>query len=254
VRVLERRGLLIVDPQHPQLDFEPESSLDYLQAASIAYLIAIGPHAGRKALTLYSVPPTTDTADIPMLARLYGFSLHAATVCEAHQRNKLERLCRYITRPPIATRRLTVDDRGRVVYRYKRPFRDGSTHVVLEPLDFMARLAALVPRPRFNLTRFHGVFAPNFSHRDRIVPRRSRGRMDSDKPRAPMSWMQRLKRVFAIDIESCPQCDGKLRVIACIEEPQLIAKILGHVQQRDEATGTEARAPPQHRVEAFRLV
>ncbi len=129
-------------------------------------------------------------------------ALHAATVCETYQRSKLERLCRYITRPPIATRRLSVDDRGRVMYRYKQPFRDGSTHVVLEPLDFIARLVALVPRPRLNLTRFHGVFAPNFRHRARIVPRRSRGRVDSDKPRAPLSWMQRLKRVFAIDIQT----------------------------------------------------
>ena len=81
--------------------------------------------------------------------------------------------------PPIATKRLSVDDQGRVVYRYKRPFRDGSIHVVLEPLDFMARLTALVPRPRLNLTRFHGVFAPNFKHRDKIVPRQARGRVDS---------------------------------------------------------------------------
>ena len=68
--------------------------------------------------------------------------------------------------------------------------------------------------------------------------------MDSDKPRAPMSWMQRLKRVFAIDIETCPDCGGTLRVIACIEDPLLIAKILGHVQQRDEQEGSAARAPP----------
>ena len=141
--MLERRGLLIVDPEHPQLDFEPGSSLDHLQAASIAYRIAIGPHAGRKALTLYSVPPLDETSNNPLLARVAGFSLHAATVCEAYQRGRLERLCRYITRPPIATKRLTVDGRGRVVYRYKQPFRDGSTHVVLEPLDFIARLAAL---------------------------------------------------------------------------------------------------------------
>ena len=140
----------------------------------------------------------------PLLARLAGFSLHAATVCEAHQRGRLERLCRYITRPPVATKRLSVDYQGRVVYRYKQPFRDGSTHVVLEPLDFIARLAALVPRPRLNLTRFHGVFAPNFKHRKHIVPHRSRRVVDSDKPPAPMSWMQRLKRLFAIDIETCP--------------------------------------------------
>ena len=144
----------------------------------------------------------------------------------------------------IATKRLSVDTRGRVVYQYKQPFRDGSTHVVLEPLDFIARLAALVPRPRLNLTRFHGVFAPNFKHRARIVPERARARVDADKPQAPMSWMQRLKRVFAIDIETCPDCGGKLRVIACIEEPWLIAKILGHVQRREALTGVTARGPP----------
>jgi hypothetical protein len=163
-----------------------------------------------------------------------------------------------------------MDRRGRVVYPYKRPFRDGSTHVVLEPLDFMfrmngmprvqgcaraaiARLAALVPRPRLK-------------QRARIVPRRPQGRVEQDKPLAPMTWAQRLKRVFAIDIETCPDCGGRLRVIACTrhgftpallglrpnrtlvlacaEEPQLIAKILGHVRARDEATSIEVRAPP----------
>ena len=157
----------------------------------------LGPHAGRQALTLYSVPPELESPDIPLLARLPGFSLHAATMCEAHQRRKLEKLCRYITRPTIVTDRLSLDGQGRVVYRYKRPFRDGSTHVVLAPLDFMARLAALVPRPQLNLTRFHRVFAPNWKHRDRIVPQRPPGQVDTDKPKAPMTWMQRLKRMSA---------------------------------------------------------
>jgi hypothetical protein len=165
-------------------------------------------------------------------------------VCEAHQRSKLERLCRYITRPPIATKRLSVDRRGRVIYQYKRPFRDGSTHVVLEPLDFIARLAALVPRPRFNLTRFHGVFAPNCKHRACIVPHHGRGRVDCDKPLAPMSWAQRLKRVFQIDIETCPDCGGKLRVIACIDDPPLIRHILAHIQRREALLNRVARAPP----------
>lgn len=68
-----------------------------------------------------------------------------------------------------------------------------------------------------------------------------------------MSWAQRLKRVFAIDIESCPDCGGKLRVIASIEEPGLIAKILGHVQPCDAAVGPDARAPPGDLQEALRL-
>ena len=147
-------------------------------------------------------------------------------------------------RPPIATKRLSLDRRGRVVYQYKRPFRDGSTPVVLEPLDFIARRAALVPRPRLNLTRFHGVFAPNCKHRARIVPHRPRGQVDNDQPTAPMSWMRRLKRVFAIDIESCPDCGGKLRVIASIEDPPLIRHILAHVQRREALLKRMARAPP----------
>ena len=115
---------------------------------------------------------------------------------------------------------------------------------MLEPLDFIARLAALVPRPRLNLTRFHGVFAPNFKHRDCIVPRPARRSADREEPLVPMSWMQRLKRVFAIDIETCPECGGKLRVIACIEDPPLIAKILGHVRRREALIGNTPRAPP----------
>ncbi len=90
----EWRGLLIADPECPALDFEAESSLNQLQAASVHYRIAIGPHAGRKALTLYSVPPMEEASNIPLLAKVSGFSLHAATVCEAYQRSRLERLCR----------------------------------------------------------------------------------------------------------------------------------------------------------------
>jgi hypothetical protein len=57
-----------------------------------------------------------------------------------------------------------------VRYQLKTPYRDGTTHVIFEPLDFIARLAALVPRPRVNLTRFHGVFAPNSKHRALVTP------------------------------------------------------------------------------------
>jgi hypothetical protein len=119
--VLERRGFLVTDPVNPYLEIEAGSSIEQIQAASIAYRIAIGPHTGRKALTLYSVAPQEEQPGTALLARLYGFSLHAGIVCEVHQRDKLV---------------------------------------------------------------------------------------------APMNWAQRLKRVFVIDIEACPECWGTLRVIA----------------------------------------
>ena len=71
------------------------------------------------------------------------------------------------------------------------------------------------------LRRYHGVFAPNFKHRRRIVPNpahQTAREPHASRP-APMSWMQRLKRVFHIDIEHCGVCGGTLRVIACIETP-----------------------------------
>ena len=101
----------------------------------------------------------------------------------------------------------------------KTPYRDGTTHVIFETLDFIARLAALVPKPRVNLTRLHGVFAPNSKHRAQVTPaKRGRGGQHAGTAdpqertpaecRAAMSWAQRLKRVFGIDIETCPACGG----------------------------------------------
>ncbi len=59
-----------------------------------------------------------------------------------------------------------------------------------------------------------------------------------------MTWMHHYKRVIATDIETYPECGGKLRVIACNEDPLLMVKILGHVQRREAAATMQARAPP----------
>ena len=132
------------------------------------------------------------------------------------------------------------------MYRLKHPFRNGTTHVVLDPMDFIARLVALVPRPRAHLTRYHGVFAPNCKHRRRIIPNpahQTAREPHASRP-APMSWMQRLKRVFHIDIEHCGVCGATLRVIACIETPDVIERILAHLAARNTARSDYPRAPP----------
>ena len=154
-----------------------------------------------------------------LLAKQPGFSLHAATCCEANQRDKLEKLCRYIARPAIASERLSTNDRGQVIYRFKQPFRDGTTHVVLDPHELIARLAALVPPPRLNLTRFHGVFAPNCKHRESVVPKRKPRHEKPDKPLAPLTWMQRLKRVFAIDPNAARSRPAPSAVARCESSP-----------------------------------
>lgn len=96
--------------------------------------------------------------------QVLGFSLHAGVAAQAWERRKLERLCRYISRPAVSGKRLSLASSGNIRYKLKTPYNDGTTHVIFEPLDFIAKLAALVPKPRVNLTRFHGVFAPNSKH------------------------------------------------------------------------------------------
>ncbi len=76
---------------------------------------------------------------------------------------------RYITRPAIANERLKLNSAGDVVLRLKSPYQDGTTHIVMSALEFMQRLAALVPRPRLNLIHFHGVLAPNAKLRPQII-------------------------------------------------------------------------------------
>ena len=197
----------------------------------------------------------------PFTAARDGFSLNAAVACKAGDRRKLERLCRYVARPAIALERLSRDGDGLVVYELKHPFREGTTEFccpwmdecrgrqdagsgLFEPLDFIARLAALVPRPRTHIVQFHGLFAPNARHRRLVVPgpkpapMSERAEPGAMPTRAQMSWAQRPRRVFEIDISRCPRCGAQLRVLAVITDSRVIAAILAHTESRT------ARAPP----------
>ncbi|MBK9665566.1 MAG: transposase [Gammaproteobacteria bacterium] len=172
-RALERMGLLQRDAESAWLELPSVEDTDAIRqplGSSVTYRIAVGPEAGRKALVLRTI--TALAGEEPRnerVAKANGFP-YAGVSCEAHQRTVRERLCRYIARPAVAEQRLTVNAQGKVVYLLKTPYRDGTTHVVFEPLDFIARLAALVPRPRVNLTRYHGVLAPNHRWRAEVTP------------------------------------------------------------------------------------
>ena len=265
-RLLERRGLVERDMENAWLTTDgPGGPLDDLIGHSITYRIAVGPRAGQKLFTLQTlsanaIPEAEQQGDHRGAVRAGGFSLHAGIDIDPGQRQKLERLCRYVSRPPVAVDRMALTASGQLRYSLKTPYRDGTTHIVLEPLDLMARLAALVPPPRMHLTRFHGVFASHSKLRAAVTPAgRGKGKKPpaeegTDKPATPrhvaMNWAKRLKRVFGIDIEACARCGGKLRVIASIEEPEVIAKILAHLErtapdQYPSELPLGARAPPQ---------
>ena len=154
-----------------------------------------------------------------------GFSLHAATRIEADDRRRLERLCRYVVRPPVAAGRLRFADPETLVFSLKTPWSDGTCQLVLSPHELIEKLVALVPPPRVNLIRYHGVLAPAAPDRAQIVPGPSSLTQaadeagDGESPEAAprryrVAWAQLLGRVFQVDVTLCPSCGGRMRIIA----------------------------------------
>ena len=202
-----------------------------------------------------------------------GFSLQAKVLVPVGELERLEHLCRYITRPPLATQRLALAPNGRVIYGLKRHWRDGTSAVSFDPLTFIERLAALVPPPRAHQLAYHGVLATASAWRDLVVPKRAlhsaahpptanpRDTLGSGASPAPgaatrsrssrSTWAELLRRVFAVDVLTCPLCGGPRRLIAQLTDPVVVRKILG--SSRTAHRASTARAGPLARTARLRL-
>jgi Putative transposase len=259
--LLDRRGLGAESEEEDSLSRD-DSGLAAIYASSIRGRIAVGSNMGYRVARLGDQidGDSIDVLQSPRCATVNGFSVHANVSIPAHDRMRLERLCRYAARPAVATERLSNLPDGRVLYRLKRPWRNGTTAVIFEPQDFLAKLAALVPAPRVHLVRFHGILGPAAAWRPLIIPTTtiefapaeghpapSRESVDaaavecteqeSGVGRHNYSWAQLMKRVFAIDVLQCDRCGGVMRIIAAIHPPDNTRKIL-------DCLGLPSRAPP----------
>jgi hypothetical protein len=189
-----------------------------------------------------------------------GFTLHANVRVHGRRRKELERLCRYMARPAIATQRLERLADGRVRYRLRHAFLDGTRALLFDPLTFIEKLCALVPPPRANLLTYHGVLAPNAKWRARVTPPAGSAEAHSSRKsgrKTPMdeiparervrryTWAELLKRVFEIDILQCPFCQGRRKLIAFITEAPVIRAILECLElPADPPPLSPARWPP----------
>jgi hypothetical protein len=179
-------------------------------------------------------------------------------------------LLRYASRPPLAQRRLSLDAAGRVRYRLRRPYYTGQTELVLQPVEFVRKLAALVPPPRQNQVRFYGLLAPQSHDRERfehlmpVPPGRADDLADDNaiaveataaatepdasahRAAARRRWATLLKRVFHTDALVCPTCHGPRRILAAITEREPIHQILTCLGlSSDVPAVAKARPPPQ---------
>jgi len=262
LRILKRMNLVEQDESGHDVIAENNNSdsddpLAGIQAASTQNKIALGIRKGQNVRRLieqlqeqYLESEPKLTGD--MAASFMGFSLHAAVSAWSTNKVRLEQLVRYTARPAVSEERLSQATNGDIHYKLKNPWTDGTSHVVFSPLEFLEKLAALVPPPRIHLTRFHGILAPHSKFRSLVVPQIVEEKVkentdiekslevqdeDSGLKQKRIASAKLLSRVFALDMNSCDHCGGDMRAVSAIMKQEVVVKILTHV-------GLPARAPP----------
>jgi len=242
IRKLRHLGYLEAGPDpvvaagyDPLVDAEPE--LARTMAASVQQRIAFGERAGQTVRRIgagFGHEGERPTLTGPRCASVQGFSLHANTAIPAHRRDQLERLLRYTARGAVSLERLEQDANGDLLYTFTHPWSDGTTGIRLSPVELLEKLAALVPLPRVHLVRYGGCLAPHSQLRATIIPTlRQQGVTEQEASTASphWSWARLLKRVFALEMATCPWCRrGALRLIAVITQESVITRILRHLQ------------------------
>jgi len=187
-----------------------------------------------------------------------GFCLHAATTVEADDTDGRERLCRYVSRPPLASGRLRRVDADTLSFALKTPWDDGTVQILVAPLELLEKLAALVPPPRLHLIRYHGVLAPQARDRALIVPgpALTDGAEQDDPGHAPLTAAQRLTwavllaRVWQLEALVCPRCGGRMKLVAARTDGDAIRRYLTGVGlPADPPPIAPARPPPQQEFE-----
>lgn len=263
-RLLERRGLAGRADDGDAADRWAEEApiLAAAAAASVDGRVALGPRAGARVRRCGDPPEALRPATLgPCHAHASGFDLHAGLVVHAGQRDRLERVCRYALRPPVAQERLHRTTEGEIWLTLRHRWADGTTHLRFDPLELLERLAVLTPRPRVNLILSYGVLAPRAAWRSAVVGATvdggdaadgaSSGEADGGERRARTSrtgayqWAELMRRTFEIDVLACPGCGGRLRLVALIEQASAIARLLRHLElPTDVPEPRPARAPP----------
>ena len=231
--------------------------------AAIATVQAEALHAPVRQRRFFGESPEPPPKRAPLSAVCAGFSLHAGLALAAEDRRTLCRLLQYGSRPPFAQKRLSLRAEGTVRLKLRKPTPSGQTEIRLSPEAFLKRLLAILPPPRWHLTRYHGgsvrtqSCGPNLR---RFYRRRPRSRLPIAWTPMPMPCPTRRRgpsrcarrprccfpRTFPGDLGACEQCGGKMRLISCIDTPEAITKILSHLGlPTDLPRPAPSRDPPQ---------
>jgi len=163
---------------------------------------------------------------------------------------------------------LTESAHGQLLFELAHPRADGTTHLLLEPLELIEKIALLIPPPRFHTLRFHGVLGPRAAWRSAVIPRRhdavdegppAAGRSEGTGPRAEPSpgslgsqsessiWAALLRRVFALDVFQCPRCGGRRRIVGVHTGGERLRVLLERLGFVIASPSAEPSRPPPRR-------
>ncbi len=242
--MLHRRGLTVREGADAPPPPPPDPLSGCIQIAlGLGHREQQGP-----ALTIASdEPPRPGRSEPPLCAIAQGVNVHAGVVVPAGDRAALERVVRYLLRSPLSLKRLSLRDDGAVVYRLQRPDRRGRTALVMTPLEFLARLAAILPAPRLALRRQLGVLSAGSPDRRKVVPAPPLPERCHPTSKAPtrVRWAELLRRVFDLDGLRCERCGGRMRPVALVTDPAEAERYLRHAGQFTPIpTPARSRGPP----------
>ena len=183
---------------------------------------------------------------------------------DGRDRQRVERMVRYIIRPTLSEQRLQRLEDGRVQLTLKSTWRDGTRAFVFEPFDLIARLLAALPPPRFHRLRYHGVLAPHSKLRSAVTPQPPESEDPMKAPassdqkelfqpacdgnqalpyRKPWAWL--LKHVFLKDVSHCPRCGGPMRWVEVATSQAAIERLMAEHGEGPQPASRRAPVPPE---------
>ena len=205
--------------------------------------------------------PHDDPRAAEPLAEALGVNLYAKQLVDGRDRKQLERLCRYVMRPPLSQERLEWRPDGSLELTLKNVWKDGTRALVLEPFDLLVRLCSAIPPPWFNMVKYFGVLSSHSRHRARVVPKRidplrfappaaagdqlelgfSSGSGAATVPVSRRSrWGWLLGHVFRADLDTCSRCGGPMRWVEAATAKADIQRLLAK-------HGLAPQPPPERR-------
>ena len=247
VRFTRRRGLPHSRRASATNDWAFEAQSHGPHAHCLRFAAALTDGLAQDSFPVGRIPYPGGFRPAGLQVRFHDFLTHRSSSPRlglAHSRyptgcERLEHLCKYVLRPPLADRRLRLLPGGLVALELNRPWSDGTARVTMTKGTFLERLSSLVPREREHTILYRGTLGPNAARRAKVVPQEHGPRPKN------LTWATLMMHGLAVDVLACV-CGARMKHVAVVREKESLARLLRlHRLPQQAARIAPARAPPQ---------